>query len=600
MTTGVNGTDAIEVSSVTDEGGTVRQLARPLEILVSKGPVYIRYSLIYLADVNSKPREVVGSTTLLGCASDSSELQSDATCGSQYYNKARVQYSEGFCCQCSLDQMLGIGSHQRGELQCNLFSGIFGDGASVHCLRWGPIWYSLFRVVTPTVESSVYVYSDSGLNLSLDATSPVASTSLDGVVNVTARLVGSFAWTRAPTDFGLSVYAATPNIAASNSNDIRITQTSPNDPFKFGLLVAQSQVDLSGRTCNKVGVSHAAFTNDQGSRCSGEIGDCLQNQLDDIWSASQPSDYLINQLCQSVGGSFVHNDGFRLSCELSETAADSPTQVLIELNAHDVAIVYNESEGVILNVTTTSEVVALVQRTIVTASVENTGDLNSEFLVSVQDCLPDGLTLPLSGSRLSIQGGENSSVEIKVEDSNMNGTVYGCSALLADADGNQLSLYPFSINVSSVVLDRGAQSSDGSSGDTNSTVTASTHMLDGGSCGGECSGFFSIMCFIGNSCWPDIGALLGSFGGAGIALFLMTKFGAWSWLWTAIKAALGCCCKSNTSKRRHSDAEFDHRYQDTGEYYHPYPPYPIYNECHTHGHPEIPPWPYRPHPFHVS
>jgi hypothetical protein len=589
VTSGSNGTESILVSSVLDQTGQLRNLTNPIMVNVTKGPVFVRYSLVYLVDVNSKPREVVSTTSLLGCASDTTQLGSNPTCGYLYYRASRIRYSEGFCCKCSLDQLLGLGSHQRGGVQCNLLTSLFSNGASVHCLRWGPIWYSLFRIMTPAIESSVWVTFgdgsvDSQTRLILTAQNPVVSSlSSNNSLNVTARLVGSFAWTRPPTDWGLQMYAASPNVAASTSasalTDPRIKSSSPLDPFRYGMLVPMANVDLSGDTCNKIGVSFSGFVNNQGDRCSAYVGDCLQNQLDDCWSALTTKSTIkpgVNtcmnvqdSLCASIGGTFVQNDGYRLSCVLSDTSADSPTQVLIQLNAKDVAIVRNDAIGVIISVSVETNV-ALTQTANVEVIVRNTGDLQSEFLISVRDCLPDGLLLPLSGSDISLGPNATALVQIKVEDSSITGNMYACTAAMTDASGLQLSVKNFVFNTTDLLSSRGSQSTDNSTGlaDGEGGPSVESEGVQD-TCSSSCSSFFDVVCFVSNACWSKLGSLAGTIAGVGTFLTLMTKFGGWQFMLGACKTI--CCCTGSSKskrKRRMSDTEYVGNTQDNIQRYH--------------------------------
>ena len=577
VTSGSNGTESIVVSSVLDQTGTVRNLRTPITVNVTKGPVFVRYSLVYTVDVNSKPREVVSTTSLLGCVSDTSQLGSNPSCGYLYYRASRIRYSEGFCCKCSFDQLLGLGSHHRGGVQCNLLTSLFTNGASVHCLRWGPIWYSLFRIMTPAIESSVWVTfgdedSSSPTRLLLTAQSPVASSiSVNNTLNVTARLVGSFTWTRPPTDWGLQMYAASPNVAASTSvsalEDIRVKNSSPLDPFRYGMLVPMSNVDLSGDTCNKIGVSFSGFVNNQGNRCSAYTGECLENQLDDFWSALMTKRTLqqgVNtcmsvseSLCSSIGGKFVQNDGYRLSCVLSDTSADSPTQVLIQLNAKDVAIIRNDAIGIIVDVSVTTHV-ALTQTANIEVLVQNTGSLRSQFLISIRDCLPQGLLLPLSASDISIGPNTTDTVQIKVEDSNVTGNMYTCAALMTDADGVELSKVKFVFNTTDLVNVRGSQSTDNSTG-TAEEADESIEDIEGraDTCSSNCSSFFDVVCFVSHACWSKLGSLVGTIAGVGTFFTLMTKFGGWQLLW-GVGKSICCCAGSGNSarKRRMSDIDY--------------------------------------------
>lgn len=529
--------------------------------------------------MNSKPKEVTATTSLLTCtSSDSTSLSSSPTCGSLWLNSRTVPNSEGFCCACSLDQMLGFGSHQRGEVACNLFSGLFGSGASVHCLRWGSMWYSLFRLLTPTVESEIVITSSSGIHIQLSAAHPVESASVNGTLNITARLVGSFAWTRAPTDWGLSYYAASPNVAASSDSDaVSALDWSPRNPFKSGLLIPQAAVDLSGRTCNKIGVSHTAFVNNQGSRCSANIGDCLHNQIDDMIAAAATDDLLPKRLCQAIGGRFVPDDGYRLSCVLTEAASDVPTQVLLELNADHIQIVVNESQGLIFNVTLASSIQALVQRTSVTVTIANTGELTSEFIVEVADCDPPGrLTVPLNSIRTSIRESMTDSVTIKIEDAEVDGTNYTCSAVLQDSEGAILDSRAFSLNISSVDFDKGVQGGlpDGS----DVTGGGLSSQGSGNACTSECSSFVDVLCSVKNLCWSKLGSLLGVVGGSTLALFLMGKFGVFTLIVKGAKTWCNCS-GSRAGKRRNSEITSPEIHELP--YYGNPPPYnPYYTQPH--------------------
>ena len=571
VTTGSNGTESILVSSIVDRAGVVRNLSNPISVNVTKGPVYVRYSLVYVSDVNSKPREVVSTTSLLGCVSDTTQLASNPSCGYLYFRGSPIRYSEGFCCKCSLDQLFGLGSHQRGGVQCNLLTSLFANGASVHCLRWGPVWYSLFRIMTPTIESTVVVSvgDQSPTRLVLTSQLPAATaTSVNDSLNVTARLVGSFAWTRPPTDWGLQMYAASPNVAASTSAsalaDFRVKNSSPTDPFRYGMLVPISSVDLSGDTCNKIGVSFSGFSNNQGDKCSAYVGDCLQNQLDDYWSALTGGTAMkpgvntcINvstSLCSSIGGQFVPNDGYRLSCVLSDSSADSPTQVLIQLNAKTVSLVRNEALGSILNVAVSSDTKALSQTAKVEVLVQNIGYLQAEYLVSVRECQPDGLLLPLAGADISIAPNASSSVSLKIEDSNNTGNVYTCYACMSDTSGLELSRLKFELNTTSLISTRGGQSTDNSTGTAgNAGGVASDGVTGTDSCSTSCTGFFDVLCFISRACWTKLAALLGTVGGIGTFIGLMTKFGGWAFMWHFLKS-ICCCGPQKKSKRRMSDS----------------------------------------------
>jgi len=106
--------------------GSEIKLQEPVQIQVTKSPVYAIYSLTYLQDFNSKPKEEVIRSTVLGCKD--SFASSDPTCSFQFDTKGtKIQDSQGFCCDCSFGQILGIGDSKvtRGNvcLTLNLGTG---------------------------------------------------------------------------------------------------------------------------------------------------------------------------------------------------------------------------------------------------------------------------------------------------------------------------------------------------------------------------------------------------------------------------------------------------------------------------------------------
>ena len=578
VTTGSEGTDAILVESILDDTGNPIKLASPISISVSKAPVIVRYSLVYVSDVNSEPREVIGTTSLISCSTGSSSLLRNNACGALYFNGAYVRNSEGYCCACTLDQMLGLGSAERGNTGCNLLSGVSSDGAFVHCLRWGSLWYSIFEIVTPAVDSKVLVTGDAGLDMLLDSQKPSSTEIINGTLNVTASLVGSFQWSRPPSDWGQSSYAACPNIAGSpnaDPEDPRIRTYDSNNPCKLGMLISKTAFDLTGDSCNKIGVSHYAFVNDQANRCSGQIGNCLHNQIEGIWDSSKPGDFIPDQLCATIGGTFIENDGFRLSCALMDSSSDVPTQILIRMNAKDISLISNASSGIILNVTTSNDLQALSQKTTVSVLIQNTGNLTSQFNVGIRDCSSASLMFPLSSSIISILPHRNATVDIKIDDSQIAGGNYTCDAFLTDGRGQELSSFSFRLSITATSTDRGSQESSGNSGESNATAVSP----NGASAGGceRCSGFFSVFCFLSNKCWSGLGSLLGTVGGIGLVLGLMTKFGGWTIIWKLLKCICSSCCNSSTkpAKRRYSDTEIpteaQYFYGNTGR------PFPQYN-----------------------
>jgi len=118
-----------------DAGCSCRDLEAPLRVSVTKTPTYATYPLTYLRPFNYGAREAVVSTGTgwpsLTC--DAGALSSSPTCGwattgSGLSVADRVPDSQGFCCDCSLDQ-LGSGTLGGGSTQGEWArGGAGGDG----------------------------------------------------------------------------------------------------------------------------------------------------------------------------------------------------------------------------------------------------------------------------------------------------------------------------------------------------------------------------------------------------------------------------------------------------------------------------------------
>ena len=106
-----------------DAGCSCQDLESSLRVSVTKTPTYATYPLTYLQPFNYGARETIISTGTgwpsLTC--DAGSLSSNPTCGwatrgSGLLVSDRVPDSQGFCCDCSLDQ-LGSGTFGGGSTQ---------------------------------------------------------------------------------------------------------------------------------------------------------------------------------------------------------------------------------------------------------------------------------------------------------------------------------------------------------------------------------------------------------------------------------------------------------------------------------------------------
>jgi len=324
-----------------DAGCSCRDLEAPLRVSVTKTPTYATYPLTYLRPFNYGAREAVVSTGTgwpsLTC--DAGALSSSPTCGwattgSGLSVADRVPDSQGFCCDCSLDQLgsgtLGGGSTQgerarggaggdgreregererrkretqkkklekprekenspgtRGNLNCNLFSSFFIAAGSAHCLRHDPLWYEGYEMGTSLVDFEITVNATTTTTTSPSSSPSSSSASQDllltpaspaGVLpaaGVAARLLGDLSSYYSPPDLGGSVLLIPHPPDATSLTQILTQNTSE------WLVVDKSLVSLDGRDCDRVGTSYPAFRS-QASACSSAQGACLHNQIRDL------------------------------------------------------------------------------------------------------------------------------------------------------------------------------------------------------------------------------------------------------------------------------------------------------------------------------
>ena len=100
--------DRIETPERSREAAE-RELESPIRISISKTEAVVRYPVTYLQSFNSAPREVVTHHGLGGC--NDGNLANAPSCGWVYASDgSRIQDSQGFCCSCGFDQILGSSS----------------------------------------------------------------------------------------------------------------------------------------------------------------------------------------------------------------------------------------------------------------------------------------------------------------------------------------------------------------------------------------------------------------------------------------------------------------------------------------------------------
>ena len=161
---------------------------------------------------------------------------------------AKISDSQGFCCECSLgDIIFGSDEVSRAALSCDIFG---STSASAHCLRFDTLWYSAMSIGSAVVDFDISIMvamnSDTGMEktqtLQLSPEKLVATSS---DADVAVRLLGDFSPFQQYPTFD-SKYLFVP---AEPKTHERVL-----DGVESYMVVDKSLVDLTGNTCNKVGV----------------------------------------------------------------------------------------------------------------------------------------------------------------------------------------------------------------------------------------------------------------------------------------------------------------------------------------------------------
>jgi hypothetical protein len=503
---GANGTEVVEatITSALDDQGRERKLARPVRVFVSKTKPFLSYPLTYLQTVNAKPVETVSGKAVL-CGSN----LLDQGCGFFKDSKGvQIPFSDGFCCPCDPASGLLPGSTTsatRGAC-VGVPLGALGSGAS-SCLRFGDLWYSAYSIgaastfwsIGVTVRAfndSTGVYTDREA-LAVSPSSPAARTR-DG--SVVVRALGDLApFSEKPVlSERVLLAASTPSAHARVKEGVQ-----------GHLLVPSTMVDLTGNTCDKIGVGFAGFAN-QANRCGRPAGSCLGGQIDDLYAADAARRaqgktplYFLDYL-RPVDTAVDASPSSGVLRQLLLGFEERHTTVLtLTLNADSIKFIALTSPGRI----TAAAVAPFEAQTRdgrLEVTVRNTGaELACEYLLSVTNCGP--AVLPVPAKTLTIQPGASAPVSFDFHVVAEKGLAGGCLlTLAATADMTTHDTRLVNFTATAVVETKGAQGGAATAGSGTSSVQSKAALTTsaGNGSGCHCSGFFSLLCFVSKqACW---------------------------------------------------------------------------------------------------
>ena len=432
-------------------------LKSPIRITVTKTKVHLTYNIVYEQTVNGHPYEEVVKRfgwRIENCRDQDHEANTQCGFALDKENN-RIADSAGFCCRCH-----SAGQEIRGVHKCTNIQA-FTNRFSAHCLRMGKLYYDAYSIKPPTVEYKIHVKVEMGREADRSDGLPFdweeietitvtpKSDTLTSQKGVTAKIHGDYAPISAIETFEDRILLV-PSLSQKRNtrgNYARVYK----EGAKSWLLIPVSKVDLSGLSCDRVGVGYTAFKN-QISRCNYKNGSCLGNQPWDLYLTSEgirnktrenkyytsenEKGYFLEQSCKIH--KYTSADRLQIKCEDLGTHT---TKITLELEADDVKLVRNIASGVILKINA-SNFEALTEFGRVTIDIENTGTLTSGFNLGMM--CPEGLT-SIRNKKTSLEAGERKSVEFRVQSFIKEGKTYTCTAMLWDSGLNTVDSIEFVI-----------------------------------------------------------------------------------------------------------------------------------------------------------
>ncbi|KAF7267287.1 hypothetical protein GWI33_019476 [Rhynchophorus ferrugineus] len=164
---------------------------------------------------------------------------------------------------------------------------------SSHCMEFSDLWYSVYHISNPQVEFTISIQIFEKLSTKrgriiwrdLTGTEPIlVGTSRPQFINRRRNIVARYEGdSKNEREFSLDPNTQLLLIpdTKDKEEDLDNYQEARGGADEY-LVVQESDLDLSGRTCNKAGVGYEAFAR-QPRKCDASPNSCLQNQPRDLW-----------------------------------------------------------------------------------------------------------------------------------------------------------------------------------------------------------------------------------------------------------------------------------------------------------------------------
>ena len=479
------------LTNVTDNNGNTKTLTNPYKITISKSSVSVNYNCVYLQDFNYHPTETVIASDIWTCSDG--DKASSPTCGWQKDSDGNnIEYSQGFCCQCDLGQIIGTSDETIRGKSCKVLN-LGVNSATAHCLRYDELWFSAYEVNSYSLSYTIKVNIINSLNasdyqtLTLTPSNTISSTE-DGSIMV--KLIGDFLpLDGLPQDYS-SYYLLTPSYPESN---IFVVEGS-----LYWMLVKNTMFTLDGRECDKIGSSYFAFKT-QGSKCQVSRGSCLNNQIYDLINEdlylmqnNKSPKYLLSFDTTKKWSFYSYS---KLNKKLSYTLSGNiNTLITIELKADDIKYVVNVSKGQIDSVII-GNFEAMSNNGIMQVMITNIGKLTATFYLSYS-CSEN--IMPISANELSLSPLESSTIYNKIYTLSSKEYINQCTVTLKNSIGEINDELSVDFNTTEQTNTNNQNGTNSTSNNNSSDNGITTITL---TCTEYCPGFWSFACFVVHGCW---------------------------------------------------------------------------------------------------
>lgn len=350
----------------------------------------------------------------------------------------------------------------RGEIDCgDVITGL--STQSGHCLRLDDLWYAVFDLEPPIMEYEINVFvtvNNKTEIVSLSHTDIVGQTSDNLVVggvskHVIAELIGDFAGAQA-TPLYEDKYLVVPATPGHHLFNVS------GDMLANAMLISKTAFDFTGTTCDKIGVSHAAFVN-QPQRCTRRAHECLGFQLSyyhdidlDRELKGKKKQYMLSEFCDgefqldSEKNEDTQKNDYTIRCPIKTRHT---TMIRLEIAADDMRFITNLASGIIDSMYV-EDFEAMSGAGQIVTTVNSTGQRPAEFLLAAE--CTDGV-IPGPVPRFSLAPGMQDTKLIQLSSTSIEGSALNCTVALEDVHGTQLDMRTVEFAITQMEQDCGAQ-----------------------------------------------------------------------------------------------------------------------------------------------